>query len=203
MKSPILSSRQKGFTLVELLVVISIIAALAGLTFGVVMRQVEKARQTASKNDCVNIAGAIESFYIDNNTFPVTMVPRKESTMTTAVEDPADMIVILLGREKGSARSKVNKSGQSYLTGSTVDAKIGGMYIDGSGAGFYDPWGSEYYVIMDTNGDGEIEDPTSPGRPIFNKKAIVYGVGPDTQGSAKDGKIRDKDVTEDNVYSWK
>lgn len=202
MKSSI-PSRKKGFTLVELLVVISIIAALAGLTFGVVMHQVDKAKMLESRQTCHSIAQAIENFYLDNNTFPVSRFPKEGQTITTGADDHFDLITILMNREKGSSRDKVNRSGKVYLSGTPTAEKTGGLYVMGNEAGFYDAWGEPYYVVLDVNGRDEINDPFKPEMPVFKKKALVYGTGPDGQGSAYDKKLRDAEVIQDNVYSWK
>lgn len=203
MKYGVFPSRRKGFTLVELLVVISIVAALSAIAFSVVMKQRGKAELLESRKACVDIAGAIETFYTDYNTFPIAHIPKGEAHVTTSMDDPSELITILLGREKGSERNRVNKSGQKYLAGTSNEGPSHGIYIDGSRAGYYDPWGGHYFVIMDTMGKDEIADPTNPNRPIFKRKAIVYGMGPDQEGSAADKKIRDREATIDNVFSWK
>ncbi len=63
-------TRRSGFTLVELLVVITIIAALAGLAIpavGVVMKSV---RRSAMKAELTNIEGGIDSYYTKYNDYP-------------------------------------------------------------------------------------------------------------------------------------
>jgi len=61
----------KGFTLVELLVVISILAALIGLVFPNFMAARERARDSQRKSDLFQIQKALELYQQDNNSsFP-------------------------------------------------------------------------------------------------------------------------------------
>lgn len=61
---------RRGFTLVELLVVIVIIAALAGLTAPMVIRQRKKADQTEAVNNARQIGLALFEFETEYSTFP-------------------------------------------------------------------------------------------------------------------------------------
>ena len=61
---------RSGFTLVELLVVIVIIAALAGLTAPMVIRQRKKADQTEAVNNARQIGLALFEFETEYGTFP-------------------------------------------------------------------------------------------------------------------------------------
>jgi prepilin-type N-terminal cleavage/methylation domain-containing protein len=60
----------RGFTLVELLVVIVIIAALAGLSAPMIMRQVKKADLTEAINNARQINLALNTFEQDYGSFP-------------------------------------------------------------------------------------------------------------------------------------
>ncbi|PAW70546.1 MAG: hypothetical protein B9S30_02390 [Verrucomicrobiia bacterium Tous-C5FEB] len=76
---------RRGFTLVELLVVIVIIAALAGLTAPMVIRQRKKADQTEAVNNAKQIGIAMFEFENAYGTFPdsTTADQVKENTGTT------------------------------------------------------------------------------------------------------------------------
>lgn len=72
---------RRGFTLVELLVVIVIIAALAGLTAPMVIRQRKKADQTEAVNNARQIGFALFEFETAYGSFP------DQTTATTVTEN--------------------------------------------------------------------------------------------------------------------
>lgn len=76
--------QRRGFTLVELLVVIVIIAALAGLTAPMVIRQRKKADQTEAVNNARQIGLALFEFETAYGSFPdaTTATEVKNSTQT-------------------------------------------------------------------------------------------------------------------------
>lgn len=78
---------RRGFTLVELLVVIVIIAALAGLTAPMVIRQRKKADQTEAVNNARQIGLALFEFETEYGSFPddSTGTAVAEATETTKI----------------------------------------------------------------------------------------------------------------------
>ena len=61
-----------GFTLVEMLVVIIVIAVLATLVAPNVFRHVDRARDTTARAQIELLAAAVESYRLDNDVFPTT-----------------------------------------------------------------------------------------------------------------------------------
>ena len=61
----------KGFTLIELLVVVAIIALLAAGSVGAYGKFINSVKEKSTAKYCVEIAGAISSFYADYDTLPV------------------------------------------------------------------------------------------------------------------------------------
>ncbi len=76
---------QSGFTLIEILVVITILAILAGLLVPRIMDRPDQARVVAAKNDIRAIQSAINLYRLDNGVYPSTdqgllaLVQRPES----------------------------------------------------------------------------------------------------------------------------
>ncbi len=64
--------RARGFTLIEVMVVILIIGVLAALVVPKVMSRPDEARITAAKADIANISQALNLYKLDNGRYPST-----------------------------------------------------------------------------------------------------------------------------------
>ncbi len=64
--------KQKGFTLIEIMVVVVIIGILIGLVAPNIVGNVDEARVTAAKADISTLVDALERYYMDNSTYPTT-----------------------------------------------------------------------------------------------------------------------------------
>jgi len=67
-----LKKAQQGFTIIELLIVIAIIAILAGLVLNNFQGAQAKARDTQRVTDINNIHSKLEEYYNENNAYPQT-----------------------------------------------------------------------------------------------------------------------------------
>jgi general secretion pathway protein G len=67
------SNRQKGFTLIELIIVVTIIGILAGIAMVQVKNMQRKARETALMDNLHQMRKAIDNFYADKQRFPSTL----------------------------------------------------------------------------------------------------------------------------------
>jgi prepilin-type N-terminal cleavage/methylation domain-containing protein len=63
---------KKGFTLIELLIVVAIIAILAAIAVPNFLEAQVRAKVSRVKNDQRSLATGIESYYVDNNTYPLS-----------------------------------------------------------------------------------------------------------------------------------
>lgn len=68
-----LNKRKRGFTLIEMMVVIAILGVLAAIIAPNVLGRAEKAKVTAAVTNIKNLDGAIELYKIDNSKFPSTL----------------------------------------------------------------------------------------------------------------------------------
>jgi general secretion pathway protein G len=71
-QAPHARRRSRGFTLLELMVVIVIIGVLAALVATNVLPRIGQARVTAAKTDITSIANALKIYKLDNGRYPTT-----------------------------------------------------------------------------------------------------------------------------------
>ena len=66
---------RKGFTLIELLIVVAIIAILAAIAIPNFLAAQIRAKVTKSKGEMRNLATALESYFVDSNSYPQPELP--------------------------------------------------------------------------------------------------------------------------------
>lgn len=93
----------KGFSLVELIVVIAIMAVLVGVLAPQLMKYVEKSREATDIQNCDSIASALKAYYADkeDQTDDVTI-----NVTSTGVSDTSDPAVKDAGMVKTKLKGK-------------------------------------------------------------------------------------------------
>lgn len=122
-----LSRTQAGFTLIELIVVMLIIAMLASLAVPRYFGSVQKSKDTVLKEDLTLMRDALDKFYGDNDRYPAALdelVSRKY--LRSIPLDP------------------VTESTSTWITVPPEDAEKGGVYDVHSGSEGKAPDGSPY-----------------------------------------------------------
>lgn len=66
------TSKQRGFTLIEIMVVIVILGVLAALVVPKIMSRPDEARVVAAKHDISAIGQALKLYKLDNGSYPTT-----------------------------------------------------------------------------------------------------------------------------------
>src|ERR1700721_3462026 len=77
--------RQSGFTLIEIMVVVVILAVVGALVVPNILGKVDTARITAAKTDIRSIGTALDLYRLDNFKYPTT-----EQGLQALVKQPAD-----------------------------------------------------------------------------------------------------------------
>ena len=73
MKPRIRGTNQRGFTLIELIVVVTIIGILAGVAIANVKWAQQKAREAALRHDLFELRKAIDDYYADRQKYPESL----------------------------------------------------------------------------------------------------------------------------------
>ncbi|KKU12217.1 MAG: Type II secretion system protein G [Candidatus Woesebacteria bacterium GW2011_GWA1_45_8] len=125
MKLPTLKRKQSGFTLLELLIVVAIIAILISIGLASFSRVQKSARDTQRRSDLENIRGALEQYYADYNNYPTGVM----SDLSDALEGSNPRSIVYLNEVQtlgplGTADPYIyddsGGSGQTYCLGSAT-----------------------------------------------------------------------------------
>ena len=79
-----LARNARGFTFIEIMVVVAILAILAALVIPRIMGRTDDAKRTAAKVQIRNIEGALQLYKLDNGVYPTT-----EQGLKALVEKPS------------------------------------------------------------------------------------------------------------------
>ena len=173
---------QSGFTLVELLVVISIIVVLAALSFGAAQVAIKKGNTLKAKTDATALETAIQQYYQEYSKLP--SIAANSDEIRTEGEAGIELLNILLGKEDDTGTMQNPRKIPFLSVAVGKNRKKGGLIYSNGGAGgqiegLYDAWGNAFYIKLDTEYEEEILDPLRQGNIVRQKVAIVYSYGAD------------------------
>ena len=175
-----------GFTLVELLVVVSIIIVLIGLTSAGVFAAIKKAKVQRAQTEVMNLLSAVKMYRSDIGFYPngiaekyIGQALNKYYVYGTAGTSASDAAVFGPYYEFKDSNSK---------TGTTATGRIP-----------LDPWGNEYCFFQPNQISCTLSDGISYTLPAGNAQsvstngfAIVLSRGPD----------KDASKTDDDIGTW-
>jgi prepilin-type N-terminal cleavage/methylation domain-containing protein len=195
MKTHSAESRREGFTLLEILIVISIIAVLAALAIPAadgVTRRARALQATAAIRDVVT---GLKQYQVDYGRFPVPAGRATEDMLD--LDSGSAVLKVLLGENP----QRLNPKAERYIEPKIGQAGAGGLIGAGDDYSLVDPWGQPYHVVLDLNYDGRLANPDAQNEDAeiagealaqLPVSVLVFSSGPDK-----------KLYTRDDVVSWR
>ena len=178
--------RASAFTLLELLVVITIIIILIGFLFPAFRGIQDQAKRTQAKNDLNQIVTAISAFYTEYGYYPL---PSGINTDTIYGDpsvggNPNNLILDILRYDTshgdGAWVQTINPRQVVFIeppvARDQTNPKLGIRFTTGM---WYDPWGYQYNMTIDANYNGVANAQTAPN---YTDLGTTYATATDNSG---------------------
>lgn len=193
-----------GFSLVELLVVVSIIGLLVGLAATAIPKALDAGDKAKAKGDLTAIVAAVKAYKQEYGCWPATEGMDTSTTgefgawygpskwaSGTGLQRGKELVQILSGQNIGIGMGSswprpMNPKLIRFLEGAQTDGT------------FTDPWGTQYCVKMDVNESGGMEYGTGTGG-TENLRLTVIAV---SLGKNKTQEDTPAVKGFDDIYSW-
>ena len=190
----------RAFTLIEILVVISIIGILSSMMFSVVPGIMNKVKISKTESTAINLRNAINAYYTEYRKFPYH--PKKGDKATISLLTNTELMNALCASPSEVIPGGLNPRGVVFFTGRNARAmgngkSHNGILIDARGeASLYDIWGEYFEVALDGDNNGRIATPVwdrNNSSSEITESILVWSNGPDTVVEG---------TKNDNVTSW-
>lgn len=195
----------RAFTLVEMLVVVTIIAVLASLVAAQVTRSLRMANETKTRTMTVELKNGIDNYRVEYDRYPL-----EPGAATQAGEDMAELLTdgknrivdTLLGvpADPGSGPD-LNPLRIQYANLPTAKGERDGIVGTYVPRRFHDLWGRPYRILLDTNRDNQVKNPAAASRDpkVSQNQAAHLAVQVAVYSSGMDGVAQ----TQDDLTSWR
>jgi len=176
-------SSQTGFTLVELLVVVTIIGLLVGLISAAVPKAIDSAMKAKAKGELTAIVAAVKAYKQEYGRFPGDSSKTNLFSSNSSPDTIKTFMRVLSGDSTALLDSQVaNPKGVRFFEGAKTDGTMD------------DPWGSQYLVLVDSSESGSLSY-TNAGSVVNLRLSVLvvcYG---------KDGKADTDPESKNDIFS--
>jgi prepilin-type N-terminal cleavage/methylation domain-containing protein len=176
---------EKKFTLVELLVVISIIALLAALLFPAISSVRSHAKKVQTQSQINALKTAITQYEAQYGLLPITSTDVTGSTTEFIKDkDTYDRLIAILSQVDGPATGWAAK-------GNSRKTRFLSVTTEYDTNGYVDPWGNRFRIGIDSDYDGDVAgfadrnndgDTTDVPDDVLNGKVFIYSLGAPPSG---------------------
>ncbi len=133
------TSKSSGFTLIELMIAVALVGILAAVAYPTYMEQVRKARRADAQASLLQLAGIMERFYTENNSYTGACLEGDGDASCTQVVFP-NSTPLEGGDTHYTLSAVVNDAGDAYdltaareLTSPQIDDKCGTLSLSSTG----------------------------------------------------------------------
>ena len=200
-------NRRRNFTLVELLVVIGIIAILAGMLMAGIMYAPAKAQKAKAQAEITTLVNAIKQY---ESAYGVLPIPTSESGNNIVLTgDAYRRMIAILQDAVEELKNTTNDPWKNDSSNRDKDIKKNKRHtkfldVQGNEPGDYtDPWGNDYNIVLDGDYDGKITtdkvDGVNASSNTYRFSVVAWSKGHDRKSSSSS---KTDKTNEDNVYSF-
>lgn len=190
------SPSSRGYSLIELLVVITIIAILASLAFAATRAVLGQAYKIETKTQLAALEIAVQNYFTEYNRLPGSGTADE----TLRLNQSTDVLAILLGDKSVSGHPGAR--GPVFLNVKPARAGKSGLLEHGENyLSLLDHWGNPYFLILDRDRDERLSNPDANNEDRRVSKSAQKGLRSRVAAfsSGPDG----KPGTGDDIVSWR
>lgn len=197
------SVRKSGFTLVELLVVITIIVTLMAILVPVVAAARERAVKLRATNTLSELINGVNLYFNTYNVLPSNSAAAPQDDEEVETTEPIMSVLAGINLDNQNRKETVFYAGEE-ARGSSRATAYGGLWQEANNAELFDPWKKKagavrgYIILLDYGYDEKLDNPFDPGR-VLGRRVVAWSSGKDGKWNRGKPKIGDN---KDNVYSW-
>jgi prepilin-type N-terminal cleavage/methylation domain-containing protein len=175
-------SSQTGFTLVELLVVVTIIGLLVGLISVAVPKAIESGMKAKAKGELTSIVAAVKAYKQEYGRFPGDLTQSNCMFSSNSTPSVVSLINVLSGDSTNTLgdTQPANPKGVRFFEGSK-----------GGTNGLPDPWDKQYMVIVDTAETGTITYTNAGTAMNLRLSVLAFSYGKDGKADTATGAKND------------